>query len=520
VKVFTKLRFGAAPSASGGNDDARPRRVRSGALVASALGLFLAVAAADCALARPSPPGRGEAASPGRVAELVDRGEFRAAEAAVAAALADPALAPERRDAYAFERERMRRIRLDFSLDRARVKAKVAEQIERLSDAEFDAFDRAGSLERLTIDGEARYFNRAASNLFRLSPEALARRRPGLGPLRQGPFERPHPHHGEIRRAALAGGTTSAAPRRVRITQSIAVKADAAPAGATLRAWLPYPRAIAGQQEGIRLVESAPAEHRVAPESALQRTVYFEAPAVAGRPTTFAVTYELTTFGRYVDVDPGKVLPTPDAPELRPFLEERPPHIVFTDEIRALSRAIVGDEKNPYLVARRLFEAVDRVPWAGAREYSTIRNIPAYVLRAGHGDCGQQTLLLLTLLRLNGIPARWQSGWAFSDGDYDTMHDWGALYLAPYGWVPVDVTLGRLAGAEPPLDWFYLGGLDAYRVAFNDDYGRDFVPPKRHPRSETVDLQRGEVEFDGGNLYFDQWTYDFAWRLLPPPAAP
>ena len=57
----------------------------------------------------------------------------------------------------------------------------------------------------------------------------------------------------------------------------------------------------------------------------------------------------------------------------------------------------------------------------------------------------------MTLLRMNGIPARWQSGWIFSDGDYDNMHDWGWLYLAPYGWVPMDVTFGRLPGAEAVL---------------------------------------------------------------------
>ena len=118
---------------------------------------------------------------------------------------------------------------------------------------------------------------------------------------------------------------------------------------------------------------------------------------------------------------------------------------------------------------------------------------------------------------MNGIPARWQSGWAYSEDveGHDTMHDWGALYLAPYGWVPMDVTSGQLASDDPALRWFYLGGLDAYRVAFNDDYSRDFIPAKQHERSETVDLQRGEVEWRGGNLYFDQWDYQFEWTVLP-----
>jgi transglutaminase-like putative cysteine protease len=194
---------------------------------------------------------------------------------------------------------------------------------------------------------------------------------------------------------------------------------------------------------------------------------------------------------------------------------------VFTDDLRAFSRKVVGDEKNPWRIAQKLYAAVDAIPWAGAREYSTISNISDYALHAGHADCGQQTLLLVTLLRLNGIPARWQSGMMFAGdsaqaGDaYWNLHDWGQLYIAPYGWIPMDVTFGRLDDPDPAIAGFYLGGLDGYRIAFNDDYSRPFVPAKQHFRSETVDLQRGEAEWSGGNLYFDQWDYDFAWQLLP-----
>ena len=147
--------------------------------------------------------------------------------------------------------------------------------------------------------------------------------------------------------------------------------------------------------------------------------------------------------------------------------------------MRAFSRKVVGDEKNPYRIAQKLFAAVDRIPWAGAREYSTISNISDYALHAGHADCGQQTLLLITLLRLNGIPARWQSGMVFSDSGYNNIHDWGQVYLAPYGWVPMDVTTGLLStdkgnGDDPAMEWFYLGGLDNWRIAFNDDWSQPF----------------------------------------------
>lgn len=464
----------------------------------------------------------GGAAQAGRNAVLLDdvtahveSGEFKAARASIEKILTGGELTADERDAFAFEAERMRRIELDFSLSEQQAQDKLRAQIPDLRPVEFALWDAAGLLEHRVIDGSTRYFNRAPANLFRLSADARARRAKQT-PFNDGPLEKAHPHHREIRDAVLASNATSVAPRRVHVTQSITVEPDAVPAGETVRAWLPYPRALPGQQEDIGFIASDPAQHTIAPESTLQRTVYAERVARAGRPTTFSVTYELTIFGQYHPIDPAKVTRVEPTRELVPYLGERPPHIVFTDDLRKFSRDVVGEERNPYRVAEKLFLAVDRIPWAGALEYSTLRNISDYALHAGHADCGQQTLLLMTLLRLNGIPARWQSGMIFSDGDYDNLHDWGWLYLAPYGWVPMDVTFGRLDAGDPQLDMFYLGGLDAYRIAFNDDYSQPFAPPKQHFRSETVDLQRGEVEWRGGNLYFDQWDYAFKAQVSIP----
>jgi transglutaminase-like putative cysteine protease len=448
------------------------------------------------------------------IARQVDAGQFRAAEAAIAASLSDPGLAPDVRRQVAFERERMRRIRLDFSLTRDDAFTTLRGKIPDLTAAEFEAWDAAGLLEHMDIDGERRWFNRAPSNLFRLSAEARARSVPPFVAV-DGPMETANAHHQELLDAADAGGGASISTRRVRVTYSLTVDADAVPAGETVRAWLPFPRSIPGQQEAIELTASVPAERVAAPESQLQRTVYLEQQAATGKPTEFRISYELTVHGRYRALDAARVVPARVTPQLAPHVGERAPHIVFSDEMRRYSRAAVGDETNPLRIAQKLFAAVDRIPWAGAREYSTITNISDYALRAGHADCGQQTLLLMTLLRLNGIPARWQSGWVYSDGEYDNMHDWGWLYLEPYGWLPMDVTFGRLQSGDPAIDGFYLGGLDAYRIAFNDDYGTPLYPAKQHERSETVDSQRGEVEWRGGNLYFDQWDYEFHADVLP-----
>lgn len=450
------------------------------------------------------------------VVAQIDHGDFAAADARIATAISDPALSEDARAAYAFQRERMRRMRLDFTLDETAAKALVRKQIPDLRDDEFARWDAAGLIEHLDIDGERRYFKRAPSNLFRVSAEAKARRAPNVPLPVDGPYENLAPHHEEVIAAAKASGASSVVPRRVEVTQSITVKPDAVPAGELLQAWIPYPRAIPGQQENITWI-GPNSGAVIAPEAAQQRTVHLQQKAVAGTPTRFEIRYAVTVYARHIEIDPAKVLPTPPDAALQPYLAEQPPHVVFTPALRAFSQRVVGNETNPYRIAQKLFDAVDQIPWAGAREYSTISNISDYALHAGHADCGQQTLLLIALLRLNGIPARWQSGMVYSDDavGYNNLHDWGALYLAPYGWVPMDVTTGRLKSADPALRDFYFGGLDAYRIAFNDDFQQPFQPAKQHPRSDTVDSQRGEVEWAGGNLYFDQWNYDFQSHVVP-----
>jgi len=448
------------------------------------------------------------------VVAQIDAGQFVASRAAIDHALAtEPPPSGEFRNSLEFQRERMRRILLDFTLSEDAVKAKLRESIPDLSDAEFAAWKTAGLFETQIVDGRTLYFHLAPSNLFRLSEQARQRRKIQK-PFNDSPLQVAHPHHREVIAAAQASGRADRlAPRRVRVTQSLTVHADAVPAGKLVRAWIPYPRAIAGQQEDIRFVASEPKAHTIAPEEVLQRTAFMEKVAKAGAPTKFSITYDLTIYAQHHAIDADKIVPATITAELAPFVAERPPHIVFTQDLRVFSRQVVGDERNPWRIAQKLYAAVDQIPWAGAREYSTLTNISDYSLHAGHADCGQQTLLLMTLLRLNGIPSRWQSGMIFSDGEYNDLHDWGWLYIAPYGWLPMDVTFGHLDSADQAVANFYLGGLDAYRIAFNDDYSAEFVPAKKFFRSEPVDLQRGEAEWDGGNLYFDQWDYDFAWAI-------
>ena len=78
------------------------------------------------------------------VAGLVDAGHFAKAATRIDAMIEDEATSAAERTALAFERERMRRILLDFTLDAAAVKERLRRQIPDLADAEFERWDAAG----------------------------------------------------------------------------------------------------------------------------------------------------------------------------------------------------------------------------------------------------------------------------------------------------------------------------------------------------------------------------------------
>jgi transglutaminase-like putative cysteine protease len=123
------------------------------------------------------------------------------------------------------------------------------------------------------------------------------------------------------------------------------------------------------------------------------------------------------------------------------------------------------------------------------------------------GDCGVHAMLFIALCRASGVPARWQSGWV-ARPDYWNMHDWAEFYVEPYGWLPADPSVGLQKSDDPRIRDFLFGGSDAYRMIANLGFDTSFEPEEAHWRSDPVDSQKGEVQWRGGNLYFDQWDSD------------
>ncbi len=443
------------------------------------------------------------------VNEAVKRGEFTKASKLIDEIIAGGNLTQEEVYELNFEKEKMERIRKDFTKSLSDVLSYIKKYYPNVSDEDIQKWEGDRSLEYKIIDGKKFYFDRAASNLFRINKAAKQKKIEVDGNQKDKLDAFLEDYLPKVVNESRTQNTRLLKPQKMKITYKLTVDADAVPAGEIIRCWLPFPREEHQRQSDVKLISVNSDNYIVAPEKYLQRTIYLEKKSEKGKPTVFEYSLEYTGKNEFNKIDPTKIQPYQTSSDLyKEYTAERKPHIVFTDKIKELSKKIVGDETNKYLIAKKIYKWInDNIPWAGAREYSTINNISDYCITNGHGDCGIKTLLFMTLARYNGIPTKWQSGWMLHPGNIN-LHDWGEMYLEGYGWVPVDQSFGLKKSDDKDVEWFYFGSIDAYHFIVNDDYSSRLYPAKIYPRSETVDFQRGEVEWKGGNLYFDKWNYD------------
>lgn len=470
----------------------------------------------------------------------------------------------QRHKKYSLYEDIQHRIELDFNKSEAEVKEYIKQYIPNVTDEQIAEWEESHALECMDFDGEKRYFRNAAPNLFRIDPicreikQNIDLAKSGNSEIysRLSNTEKDDSvnilnvintvtsQRHNLKVADKTNGqieianddSNIAIGQRFRVKYTLTVNADAVPDGEIIRCWLPYPRSDVKRQQNVRFIGANSDNYIFSPEEYQHSTLYMEKAAITGEPTVFSEEFEYESFGEWHFLLPkqeeddikrinslyyqiAEVVPdkyNTKTKLYKKYTSQRNRHIVFSDRMKSLADSLTKGIINPYLQAKAIFTWINNnFPWASAREYSTIENIPEYVVENGHGDCGQVSLLFITLCRIKGIPARFQSGFMMHPSGWN-LHDWAEVYFENIGWVPVDQSFGI-----PPYskngsteEYFFLGGIDSYRMIVNNDFGLDLYPKKNHTRSETVDFQRGEVEWRDGNLYFPDWSYSMEIQYL------
>ncbi len=381
------------------------------------------------------------------------------------------------KERLAYEAERLRRIERDYPYSKDEAISKLKQELEDFKEGELDDWEKKGIVETRFINGERRFFAGFLDNL--LFKEELGLRRKN----KSESAEKSRRLVNERATQILKGEK-----KRFRVTAGIRLKMKKED---FYRVWLPFP-VENGQISNVRILNSDP-EGGVA-SSSPQRTLYLE-----GRRDDFRVEfqYDISEWApgdKYDKPDPGS------------YLAEKLPHVAFTPLLKKLTADVVAGASDQRDKAFRIYRWITKnVRYSYVPEYCLFDNISEFAATNLRGDCGVQALLFITMCRIAGIPAKWQSGW-FISPLRTSPHDWAQVYLDG-GWIPVDPSFGGSRRSDEALTNFYFGGLDAFRMIANEDFQSELVPEKVYPRSDPVDNQRGEVETRDGNVYYDQFDW-------------
>ncbi len=172
-------------------------------------------------------------------------------------------------------------------------------------------------------------------------------------------------------------------------------------------------------------------------------------PAGTKESLTFSVEAEVSAI-RYL-ILPEKVGTLDDIPKdiREQYTVDGTRYRLNSPYIQETVRKIVGDEKNPYWIARKIYDFI-----IDSLEYEMIGgwDVPEVVLKRGSGSCSEYTYSFVALCRAAGLPARYQGSIVVRGDDAsvdEAFHRWAQIYLPGYGWVPVDANRGD---AEVPAD--------------------------------------------------------------------
>jgi hypothetical protein len=232
-----------------------------------------------------------------------------------------------------------------------------------------------------------------------------------------------------------------------------------------VRVWfvLPQDEPIPGDgtapaQQVRDLQIAAPYPYRVERDSEGSKVLYLETQNPREKALQIVETFVVTRAEVRTDIDPSKAKPLTDADRARlaPYLAANK-HVVIDDEIRTLADQIVGNESNPVLAARKLYDWVLHNVDYWVKDPKNKKASPVgsttYCLTFRTGNCTDFESLWTSLARAKGIPTRIVYGSFFkpdlNGNDVDqSYHCWASFYAPGLGWIPHDVAVADMYAGE------------------------------------------------------------------------
>lgn len=176
-----------------------------------------------------------------------------------------------------------------------------------------------------------------------------------------------------------------------------------------------------------------------------QKTAHFSYKNISpGEKIEIQVMADVETYNTRYIIYPEKAGTLSDIPNAikQEYLSDDEKYQINSEIIQNTIKEVVGDEKNPYWILRKLHQYL-----IGHLEYimDGAWDTAPTVLTNKHGSCSEYTFVFIALCKAAGLPARYVgSVWNRHEQVYmdDVYHRWVEVYLPNYGWIPTDPTHG------------------------------------------------------------------------------
>jgi len=232
-------------------------------------------------------------------------------------------------------------------------------------------------------------------------------------------------------------------PRKARVTFTHEVKAYGQGQLQELNVYIAMPEDLPQQQ--ILTRSFSPESYRTVTDRWDQAFTHFhyqDIQSEATIQTIMTVETEISDINYFIFPDRCGTLRDIPRDIKRTYTADGSKYMKEDPYVQDLAKEIVGDETNPYWMARKIFDYV-----RNTLEYKLEGgwNVAPVVLKRGTGSCSEYTFSFIALCRATGIPARYVGSIVVRGDDAsldDVFHRWAEVYLPNYGWIPVDPSRG------------------------------------------------------------------------------
>lgn len=143
---------------------------------------------------------------------------------------------------------------------------------------------------------------------------------------------------------------------------------------------------------------------------------------------------------------PDKVGSLEDIPQdiREKYTQDGDKYLINNSYIQKLAKKIAGEEKNPYWIARRVFDYLGKHLSYNLKPVGGWNPAPT-VLKRGTASCSEYSYSMIALCRSLGVPVRYVGAVSRRGDDAsidEVYHRWTEVYLPPYGWIPFDANKG------------------------------------------------------------------------------